>query len=558
MADLRSPDAKTRESALQKIAGGAAATARDLQDELRSLAQKDPEPAVRGAALAALGATFNPKMAPVVRAGLTDKQWQVRRGAARGLEGLCWFAAPPFIADLCRALHDPEPRVAVAAADALGFCSHELFKAAIGSLMDRMANGPNAEVRAAATRALVRHRAALPTQVTPNLLAVAREKDSPQQFKCMEALSFVGPIDDSPELAELWRQAFRDTREERCLYALFRVEKCAIALPQLMPDLDRLTASKDESIASAAIDALVECGEEGIGRVAARFAAFSKDSKYHALMGFVKYPHHCRKALPALLAALADSRASRGLRNEIAGTLFAIGMPLSFVAELKRIRADPMLDEPARKSIDELLATGREGPAPYDSKSEISSTFSAAERTRIIAKVIEEVQKARGTTRTSAVEYLAKFGRYAAPAVPALQALLQEEANIVQTDPVLKLVPNSPNQWAALETLAVIGPAAEPVVPAIVERLNATDDFGAAESLRTLGPVAVPGLITGLSNPYANTRCRCARILGEIGAASRSAEPALERATKDPVAGVRGEAAAALKRLRASAAAAAK
>jgi hypothetical protein len=370
------------------------------------------------------------------------------------------------------------------------------------------------------------------------------------------ALADVGPIDDAPAFVDVWRQAFRERDAPAAIYSL---EECAIALPGLLPDLNLLLASNDLEKEDAAVTVLIEYGEEGVERIAARFTEFSDFKKETALSAFRDHPRCCQKALPAVLEVLADSEADPKLRDSAAQTAFAIGVPSKFVTNLKQIRRDATLDAPACGVIDELLGSGREGPAPRKSKSQFASFLSPARRKQEIARLIEEVRTQRGRPRKIAVEKLAEFGQFAAPAIPELEALLREERHLVQMEPEPDFIENGFAQRAALETLAEIGAATEQVVPAVVAKLNEPAlRQAAANTLQSLGPTAVPGLVGGLSNPYANTRCRCARILGEIGAASRSAVPALERAAKDPVAGVRGEATAALKRIRASTAAAPK
>ncbi|GAA3398809.1 fumarate reductase/succinate dehydrogenase flavoprotein subunit [Streptomyces roseoviridis] len=128
------------------VARGLAAVRTPAPDPLDPLL-KDPDPLVRGAALAALAATgCPPRYAALAAAALDDPAWQVRAGAATALR-----AAPPgqAVAPLTGALADPNADVRKAAV--LSLLPHRDAPGARAALATATSD-PDADVRAYASR----------------------------------------------------------------------------------------------------------------------------------------------------------------------------------------------------------------------------------------------------------------------------------------------------------------------------------------------------------------------------------------------------------------------
>ncbi len=108
-------------------------------------------------------------------------------------------------------------------------------------------------------------------------------------------------------------------------------------------------------------------------------------------------------------------------------------------------------------------------------------------------------------------------------------------------------------QWAT-RTLAGLGAAAKPAIPAMTEALKDTDvdvRFAAAEALVKLGVPGrvVPALIALLEDKRWYNRRWAAEILGDVGPPAKAATPALTKVLKDESEDVRKAAAEALKKI---------
>ncbi|MEV7416844.1 fumarate reductase/succinate dehydrogenase flavoprotein subunit [Streptomyces sp. NPDC089919] len=129
------------------VAKGLAAVRSPAPDPLAPLLA-DPDPLVRGAALAALAVTGCPEpYAGPARAALADGAWQVRAGAAAALAA----AGPAAVAALAGALADPNADVRKAAV--LSLRAHATDPAARTALA-AVLEDPDADVRAYAARPL--------------------------------------------------------------------------------------------------------------------------------------------------------------------------------------------------------------------------------------------------------------------------------------------------------------------------------------------------------------------------------------------------------------------
>jgi HEAT repeat protein len=146
--------------------------------------------------------------------------------------------------------------------------------------------------------------------------------------------------------------------------------------------------------------------------------------------------------------------------------------------------------------------------------------------------------------RASAVDRLGKMGEKAAPAVPTLIGLLNDETWVEFFIPL---------QSHASDALKRIGPSSIPGLIGALDDPDAQIRVWAAGTLATLQApekAAVPALIKALKDSHANVRTHAVVVLGNIGKASQPALPLLASMLHDdPDFGVRQDVIAALARL---------
>jgi HEAT repeat protein len=145
--------------------------------------------------------------------------------------------------------------------------------------------------------------------------------------------------------------------------------------------------------------------------------------------------------------------------------------------------------------------------------------------------------------RSSALHSLGMLGSMAKAAVP-------EMVEVLRSDPE--------NREITAWSLARMGPAAAPAVPALIECLDEAREGirnQAARTLRDIGPAAaeaVEPLATLLTHDKDwGVRCYAAEALGAIGPAAKAAAPELKLALKDPMVQVRNAAGEALQKIQA-------
>jgi len=192
-----------------------------------------------------------------------------------------------------------------------------------------------------------------------------------------------------------------------------------------------------------------------------------------------------------------------------------------------------------------------------------------------VSKALENPQ-----LREPAVRILRKLGPKAAGAVPALVAAASKADAKFRTDIQMALGAIGPaaapatdmlakslattdagERESALYALRRIGPKAAAAVRPLFRRMQADESFesqAAAWALARIAPsnpqvsaAVVAKLSQGLADANEQVRLECVHGLAELGAAAKSAAPALEQAAKDDSsAEVRAAAAEALKRVR--------
>jgi HEAT repeat protein len=167
--------------------------------------------------------------------------------------------------------------------------------------------------------------------------------------------------------------------------------------------------------------------------------------------------------------------------------------------------------------------------------------------------------------RVAALRSLERTGRSARVAVPILTQALKDPDRRVRLAAACGLARYDPSVegifpvlMTALEddrasreeadraaiALGTTGPRARPALSLLMERFRHSDDL--IPGMVEMGPAAVPGLTTALTDPDPELRRRAARTLRWIGPPARSASGALTAALKDPLPFIRAEAALAL------------
>ncbi|MEN6449315.1 MAG: HEAT repeat domain-containing protein, partial [Thermoguttaceae bacterium] len=164
--------------------------------------------------------------------------------------------------------------------------------------------------------------------------------------------------------------------------------------------------------------------------------------------------------------------------------------------------------------------------------------------------------------RRQVIYILGQIGPDAAPATPALVALIGDKDERIAREAVLALAKIGPGAKAAVPSLVAaleqgdnpnagpiiyalgrIGPdaaAAEPVLTGLLGDSNQKLAVASGWALVQIHPSeevaakAVPVLTAGLKNEMPLARCGAAEALGNLGSFAKSAAPALKKATEDP------------------------
>lgn len=177
-----------------------------------------------------------------------------------------------------------------------------------------------------------------------------------------------------------------------------------------------------------------------------------------------------------------------------------------------------------------LEALGRIGPADPRTLPAVIETL------QLPAAEDEQAEAERMERRVAAAEVLELFRGYAASAAPALMVACTDESELLRR--------------AAVKTLGRIGPAAEPALPTLIDRLlfDESEDVRdlAAQSMAAIGPAAEPYLRQLLRDPELDIRWRAADALGRLSRADPSTLDALTAALADDAPRVRLLAAEAL------------
>ena len=147
----------------------------------------------------------------------------------------------------------------------------------------------------------------------------------------------------------------------------------------------------------------------------------------------------------------------------------------------------------------------------------------------MVSALVAELRKDAERARVAA-QALGRFADHSDIVVPALVAALTHEDEHVRSNSV--------------HSLSSFGSLAAPAIPRLILLLE--EDYFVARCLSAIGPASVPALIVALDSPRTFDRVYAADALARIGSASRPAVPRLRGLRSDSRPGVRAMALVAL------------
>ncbi len=448
-------------------------------------------------------------------------------------------------------LDDADPRVRVAALERLD------AETEIGSydVFIRAASDADESVRADAYRALDTRLRTRPATVDPRPVARALlARIERGDIGAAKPFASARPDDASIERLIACVDSDATARVRRAVasalgavapFTLFRPERRAL-LDAMVAALVRTARDADDSVRAVAIDALGATGPAASVAGDVLIAALddpASSARDAATDALVRLGSVMRGRLDALVARLAsDDAASRRQAARILGTW--------------GLEAKPALDALLRALDDsdrEVVKLAAHALEPI-----------VAEESRVVSRLDAQLGSGEGEEADgySAGSLLARVGRPAASAVSTILRLDLDEddrvwwlAAVAPDDPralqeIARVAFDSDWSWYGIDALAHAGPAAEPYVLQLADRVLAEcrstagfDPFGiiadfldgthspvAARALGAIGPdaaTAVPALVRLLQVTAAAGRVEAALALGEIGARADLAVPAL-------------------------------
>lgn len=516
------------------------------------------------AVLAVLGKPAIPTLAETLQTAPTDPLAQVIRGFGspwamlaawrdypeqhrRALSALGKIG-PDALDQIVTALQSPNSDIREQAAGVLGAIGYQ-HRGVILPLVEAMRD-PEAGVSRQAGWAL-KELQPDPRTLTPGLTRALRDNRPEIRFN---AVSFLGQLGAAaiPPLIEALGDSDKKVREQavRSLQELRVVDE--LVMQAITPRL------KDEQAAvrQSAVAVLLRCGPAALPELTAALQDKEAVVRQQAIQVFPNLPPDAKRILPVLTSALKDS--DPYVRAEAVAALAPyIGKQpdvfpfLRSVADDKdakvRQTAVAALGRFGTQAVPILLETMRD-PDAMVWKAAVDALLESPAPDRTLRPVLIKTLKSDDSNqRQGAAFAMARFG---ADAVPDLvEAMKDPDPNV---------------QWAAVDTLDTIGPAAKKAIPALVQAAatNPTPKVrkGAVTALVTIhgfGDVpfrkepakAVPGLIAFLDDPDPQTRWGAIQTLAALGPMAKEAVPILTKLVEDKNPNVSESARYALRRI---------
>lgn len=224
-------------------------------------------------------------------------------------------------------------------------------------------------------------------------------------------------------------------------------------------------------------------------------------------------------AVPVLIELLDET----GDHQEESTQLWALKALARFgpVAEEAAPRLVEILNDGSRADLPRLAAIetlGRIGPQRAEVLPALIAAIRMGLQTASPQEHSPELERA-----LAAVEMMELFGGNAASAVPVLIQAARSRSVLLRR--------------SAANTLGMIGPAADPAIPTLVDLLlfDESEEVRdlAARALGRIGSAAEPPLTQLLSDPDVGVRVRVARAFAEMTAVSPPSQQALQAAAQD-------------------------
>lgn len=364
------------------------------------------------------------------------------------------------------------------------------------------------------------------TQAAIALPALIKLLDSEStRFSAIRALGDIGAPAESaiPKLIELTKSDDLDTHRA----ALNALGQMGVARPEVLDTLMQGLNSADFSVQAESIEALGKLGAAAAPAVPRLLELRNEyDRANQALM---RIGPGAKAAIPTLVQATLESDDSSApavlvaISNEPVQDFVAAlnGDSLQQVRALKALALYGAEAAPAIDRLGSLL------------QSEDTSVREAAART-VLAIGIQAV-------RATTPELLSAVKDRIAPAASALELLAADAAPAVP-DLVAMLDGDSQQQWAALDALAAIGPAAKEALPS-VQRLSQGGEFinelVAIRAARAIWKIAGPQealeqlqTMASSTESYSSTPIDALKVLIEMGPDAAGALPKLVELAK--------------------------
>ncbi len=514
---------------------------------------------------------------PQLAAALASKDAQLRWRAVRAL-GLT--ADPQAIEAVRKVVADADPGVraqAIFALTRLGAKDEATINAVVARLTD-----PDPAVRRA-TMAALRSLREQRAKVLPLIVKVLKDSDPSVVMPALHTLA-EGGAEVVPALIE----ALDD--KEACYWACLVLDEIGPAAKAAVPALAKVLADERPEVRIQALIALGEIGPDAKPAVAAVAKAMDDEYlsvQYAAAFALGRIGDKAQAAAVekaarsddhflALLGIWASARIDPENQEKTAAAAKALVAGLLDEHENHRIAAARGLLE---LKAPEVVSKELDAAAASLNESQIDRAMDAfaALGSRVVPRAAELLKDPK--RRGRAVQVLGKIGPAAAPAVPGLVDLLQDQDPKVRTEALFALAAIGPKASAAIAPataaladtdrdvmltagyfLQELGPEAKAAAPALRKLLESKDELvriTGAHALLAVDPanpehakLAVPVMTAALKSPLPFIRGEAAMTLGDLGKAAASALPALEAAMQDDDEGVRAVAAEAVKKIK--------
>jgi HEAT repeat protein len=424
---------------------------------------------------------------PRLVATLKDLEWQNRLEATQAL-GQIGPAGPEVVAALRLALQDPKSLVRIGAAEALMAIDPAQEEAR--ALLIELLSAPEAKVRKRATQALG-SAASQTGAAVPALQVALRDKDAQVRSAAADALGRFGP--KAAKAAPALIEAVQDPDPAVCNSAIDALGSIGPMAKAALPLLTRLLQDGDNPLRWTAAVSLFHIDRRqaraGIPVLIEKLTDKDTKVRWHALYYLRKMAQDGKETIPLPLLLEAMKDADLGVRGMTAGILGDLG-PKAEAAVPALVKAlevdDTWLRSVAASALVRIIGI---------------------KATAAIPALIEGLSDDDEDIQEDCLQALQRLGPVAKEAKPALLRLAKNEAlrwQVAETIWRVTLEPRAPVQLLiqalsgddrqarrnVLRVLGEMGPEAMPAVPALNALLQQEDPEIRAAALESLSKIA--------------------------------------------------------------------